>query len=194
MAAPYERFTNGDDDGCDTTQRSEGALGDIAYSVRYLHSDYSNDNELKDSTPSKRDGIFPILFPPKGDPSSYVNDTVTDDEPRVCQVHTSDTVQNGEVVVDVSTITRPKKRILAPVQNPPPDYLVCSVFIMLFCCPLFGIYALHQSLASRKAAEAGHRGAAKMASKSACNAMFMGFLFGILIEIVVVVALIETFG
>jgi len=68
---------------------------------------------------------------------------------------------------------------MAPLQNPPEDYLCYSIFVTLCCCWLIGIFAIIRSTECRAAIAAGDRVTAEIRSREARSRAHLALAMGI---------------
>ncbi|XP_070564021.1 uncharacterized protein [Ptychodera flava] len=209
----YQKF---EDDDVETAKKkvetdkkaSDAATSseDTVMTVQYkkLEDDVTNEN-----IPSKEtdENVFPVLVIPQED-TAYVNvnfhlgeSTSATSGGTTLQVPETGTAQT-EVKTEepklshVSVITEVKKTKSRhpPMAKPPPDFLGCSIFVTIFCCPALGAFAIHQSMQCRRAAKRGHRAKAIWASQTAWKVARVAFLVGILVQVVIIFALVEAFA
>ncbi|XP_070564035.1 uncharacterized protein [Ptychodera flava] len=76
-----------------------------------------------------------------------------------------------------------------PLDDPPPDNLCCAI-CSIFFCSIVGVFAIHQSWMSRKAAKVGDRFTAEESGRYALQLSWAGIFLGIIIGILFVVVFI----
>ncbi|XP_077981366.1 uncharacterized protein LOC144436441 [Glandiceps talaboti] len=92
----------------------------------------------------------------------------------------------------IAVLTKLKTGKLPPVEPPPKDYLYCSIFVTIFCCPVLGLLAVHQALQSRRAAAKGYKTRVRESSRMSWKFAKIGFLIGLLLQIILIFALFEA--
>ncbi|XP_006813308.1 uncharacterized protein LOC100366796 isoform X2 [Saccoglossus kowalevskii] len=86
--------------------------------------------------------------------------------------------------------TLPYPRPTIPLEDPPPDYLCCSIFSCFFFCWIIGLFAIHQSWLSRQAAKAGDRMVAEESGRYALQLTWAGIFLGVILAILFVVVFV----
>ncbi|XP_074645970.1 uncharacterized protein LOC141902227 [Tubulanus polymorphus] len=81
----------------------------------------------------------------------------------------------------------------AIINDPPNDYLICSILALIFCCWCFAIPAVIHACSSRDAARAGDLNGALHNSSKAKTWMIVSLVTGILLHLIWFIVVILVF-